>query len=70
MEDRFALVQIPTPHMPEDPIVRLFCILDGHGGHVSIFRHFLKSFYNQIAPDHIFFFESFMSAGQVLCYHF
>lgn len=35
MEDRFALVQIPVPHLPDKPIVRLFAVLDGHGGHVS-----------------------------------
>ncbi len=41
MEDRFVLVQIPTPHLPEDPIVRLFAILDGHGGQVSCCRQYL-----------------------------
>ena len=36
MEDRFALVQVPVPHLPEMPIVRIFAILDGHGGQVNI----------------------------------
>ena len=34
MEDRFALVQIPVPHLPNENIVRLFCVMDGHGGQV------------------------------------
>ena len=34
MEDRFALVQIALPHLHDEPIVRLFAILDGHGGQV------------------------------------
>ena len=37
MEDRFALVQIPVPHLPEENIVRLFCVMDGHGGQVCRF---------------------------------
>ena len=36
MEDRFALVQIPVPHFPDEPIVRLFAVLDGHGGQVQL----------------------------------
>ena len=37
MEDRFALVQIPVPHLPDENIVRLFCVMDGHGGQVCKF---------------------------------
>lgn len=36
MEDRFGMVQIPVPHLPDEPIVRLFAVLDGHGGQVSV----------------------------------
>ena len=36
MEDRFAMIQVPVPHLPDQPIVRIFAILDGHGGQVSI----------------------------------
>ena len=35
MEDRFAMIQVPVPHLPDQPIVRIFAILDGHGGQVS-----------------------------------
>ena len=35
MEDRFALVQIPIPHLSNAPIVRMFAVLDGHGGQVN-----------------------------------
>ena len=40
MEDRFAMIQVPVPHLPDQPIVRIFAILDGHGGQVS--PHCLK----------------------------
>lgn len=39
MEDRFDMVQIPVPHLPDHPIVRLFLILDGHGGQVRARAH-------------------------------
>ena len=35
MEDRFAMIQVPVPHLPDQPIVRIFAILDGHGGQVG-----------------------------------
>ena len=35
MEDRFALIQVPIPHLVDAPVVRIFAVLDGHGGQVS-----------------------------------
>ena len=35
MEDRFALIQVPIPHLVNAPVVRIFAVLDGHGGQVS-----------------------------------
>ena len=34
MEDRFAMVQVPIPHLADNPVVRIFAIMDGHGGQV------------------------------------
>ena len=44
MEDRFALVQIPVPHLPNENIVRLFCVMDGHGGQVRNTFHNISEF--------------------------
>ena len=46
MEDRFALVQIPVPHLPNENIVRLFCVMDGHGGQV---RNTFHNMYDNIS---------------------
>ena len=48
MEDRFALVQIPVPHLPNENIVRLFCVMDGHGGQVRNTFHNMSDIFQNL----------------------
>ena len=62
MEDRFALVQIPVPHLPNENIVRLFCVMDGHGGQV---RNTFHNVYDDISE---FYFLRLLEFCKVECH--
>ena len=59
MEDRFALIQVPIPHLVNAPVVRIFAVLDGHGGQVSRNLFFLFGIFQRPCLTQFgFFFES------------
>ena len=62
MEDRFALVQIPVPHLPNENIVRLFCVMDGHGGQVR------NTFHNMSDNISEFDFLRLLELCKVVCH--
>ena len=57
MEDRFALIQVPIPHLVNAPVVRIFAVLDGHGGQVSRNLFFIRNFSKALFDPIWFFFR-------------